>query len=242
MIQKTRNYEMFKFTKKNREKIVPKDVDKIAESIRAKNLLHMRPIIVNKDYEVLDGQHRLLAAKQLGVEIYYDLQEELDTSDIIALNSSKNWGLVDYMNFHVLEGKEEYLKLKKFMDKYDLNLKVALGIFYGLDSSKYSDFKIGKFIFNNDFGDDIVDSCIEIREGIKRSVGRSTFIDTARFWKACIKISIHPDFNLEKLLTNMTFLSDRVYPKISTKLYFEMLREIHNYRNPHKIAKEYESE
>jgi hypothetical protein len=233
---------MFKLIKKNRESIKQADVNKIVESIKVKNLLYMRPIIVNGDFEILDGQHRFLAAKQLGVEIFYDQREDLTSGDIISLNNAKTWGIGDYYNFHILEGREEYIKLKKFMEKYNLSLKVSLGIFYGLDSTKFTLFKKGEYVFNSEIGDEIIDSCIQIREGVRRSIGYSNFADTARFWKASIKIALHPDFNLQKLLSNMTFLSDRVNPKISVKLYFEMLREIHNYRNPVKISREYESE
>ena len=38
----------------------------------------MRPIVVNKKMEVMDGQHRLMAAKQLGVEIYYQEEKNLE--------------------------------------------------------------------------------------------------------------------------------------------------------------------
>src|SRR4026208_173423 len=144
MIQKTKNYEMFKLIKKNREKISQKDVDKIIASIQAKNLLHMRPIIVNGDYEILDGQHRFLAAKTLGVDIYYDKQDTLTSKDVIILNNAKAWGFYDYLNFYIQEGHQEYIKIKKFMDQYKLHLKVAIIMVMGTTKEAYHKFKSGE--------------------------------------------------------------------------------------------------
>ena len=100
-INKTKNYEMFKFREDNRLKIDQSHVNKLINSIQSRNLLDMRPIIVNSDYEILDGQHRLLAAKNLGVEIYYEIEEKLEHKDIILMNVAKSWAVCDYMNYFV---------------------------------------------------------------------------------------------------------------------------------------------
>jgi hypothetical protein len=170
------------------------------------------------------------------------MQEKLTSFDVIALNTSKAWGFNDYMNFHVQEEKEEYIKLKNFIEKYRLHLKVGLSIVGCITAENFRKFRIGEFIFENESGDEVVGLCIELRKAVKKSIGYSGFVDTARFWKACIKICKHPDFNLDKTVCNILFLSDRIYPKAKESEYFNMIRDIHNYRNPVKIEKEYVSE
>ena len=85
MIQKTKDYEMFKFRDDNRPLSQP-HLKALIDSIKSKNLLEMRPIQVNAQFEVIDGQHRIAAAKALGVDIYYQVEESLNPEDIIRLN------------------------------------------------------------------------------------------------------------------------------------------------------------
>src|ERR1700692_632576 len=126
MIQKTTDYSIFKFRDDNREKISELHVIRLLESIKKKNLLDLRPITVNSKMEVMDGQHRLLAAERLNTPIFYEIREELDSKDIVILNVSKSWNNYDFLNFHLKSNNSNYIKLKEFMKKYDIGLLPAL--------------------------------------------------------------------------------------------------------------------
>lgn len=71
-ILKTKDYGSFKEINSNRE-VDQRHVRSLVAAIEQKNLLHVNPIVCNADMEVIDGQHRLEAARALGVEIYYTL-------------------------------------------------------------------------------------------------------------------------------------------------------------------------
>ena len=64
----TMNYEIFSSLDGNRI-VNPLHVKKIADSMKIKVLFI--PIIVNEEFQVIDGQHRLEARKQLGLEVPY---------------------------------------------------------------------------------------------------------------------------------------------------------------------------
>jgi hypothetical protein len=68
-IYKTTDYDIFKTLAENRP-ISVKQVGKLVREIQRKNMLHIKPIDVTADMEVVDGQHRLAAARELGVPIY----------------------------------------------------------------------------------------------------------------------------------------------------------------------------
>ncbi len=152
MIKKTKDYDLFRFREDNREAINQAHVKRLAESIKARNLLDLRPISVNSEYEVIDGQHRLLAAKSLGVEIYYQMQEGLKAEDIIIMNVSKSWAQADYLNYYCKNGYQEYIKLKDFTKHHNISLKVAINIMVGYSKTAAQEFKNGKFKFR--FGRD----------------------------------------------------------------------------------------
>lgn len=88
MVQSTNDYTMFQKCKSNRE-LDPGNIKRIKSSILAKNLLHLRPILVSKNFEIIDGQHRLEAARLLKVPIFYQIHEESDFEDVILLNANQ---------------------------------------------------------------------------------------------------------------------------------------------------------
>jgi len=65
----TQNLGMFKLHNVNREVDTPR-VKRITDSMK-KDGLKLVPIIVNSNYVVVDGQHRLTAAKEAGKGIYF---------------------------------------------------------------------------------------------------------------------------------------------------------------------------
>ena len=65
------------------------------------------PIIVNSNFEVLDGQHRLEACKVNQLPLYFIISDDMDLESIRAINSVvKKWTLEDYLeSYKQLETK-----------------------------------------------------------------------------------------------------------------------------------------
>jgi len=131
-IQKTKDYSLFKFILSNRE-VDHNHIKRLAKSIQRNNLLYIRPLIVNDKMELIDGQHRLEAAKQIGAEVYFMKVPKLTKSDIAVLNSAqKNWTRSDFINFYAMEGNEDYKKLAQLIDQfYWLQVSVVVAIACG---------------------------------------------------------------------------------------------------------------
>lgn len=81
---KTNDYSIFKSIMGNRT-INLKNVNNIINNIK-KNGLLPTVIIVNEKMEVIDGQHRLQALKELNLPVYYQIKEGLSINDCIAYN------------------------------------------------------------------------------------------------------------------------------------------------------------
>lgn len=235
MIKKTKDYDIFTFREDNREKIDQAHVKRLAESIESRNLLELRPIIVNDKMEVIDGQHRLLAAKFLACEIYYQQEKKLDAADIIRMNITKPWTIDDYLNFHCQHQNDEYLKLKGFMQKHTLTLKVALNIAMGQAKSGYHDFKLGNFKFDEENLDIELDVCWDSINYIKKMNGFSPYTSSTRFWKSLLKLIRHPEFDEQKWRSNMQKMIDHFCPKARTEDYVNMVQTVYNWRNSSRI-------
>lgn len=145
---KTTDYGKFKFDNSNR-KIDGNHVNELVEAISAKNLLREYPIVVDRNWVVYDGQHRLLAAEKLGVEIYYIFStSDLKPSDIAKCNEVQNpWNNKNYLETFVAAGLPEYIELNNFyeMAKHPLGLSIRICSILLADRSSLDVFKKGEF-------------------------------------------------------------------------------------------------
>ena len=74
-------------------------VKSLAKSISEQGL--MITVVINNDYEVLDGQHRVEAVKTLGWKEIYCVKVNKGSYVIAACNSSaKRWSALDYIKLH----------------------------------------------------------------------------------------------------------------------------------------------
>lgn len=234
-MEKTKNYDLFKFRDDNRDKIDKTHIKKLVESIKAKNLLEFRPILVNASMEVIDGQHRLLAAKELGIDIYYQVQKDLDSKDILLISTSKAWTFSDYLNYYCKNHYPEYLKLQSFMKKNGLRLRVALGIVWGRTKQDHTEFKNGLFTFSDENVERELEICWETIDYIRRMNGHSVYTESSRFWRALLKLISHSDFDKAKWKNNLKRLVNRLGVRATTEEYLKNLMEIYNWHNTQKI-------
>ncbi len=128
---KTKNYSKFVFSKQNRE-VKTKTILSIKESMQKFGFIPGRPVLVTKEFVIIDGQHRFLAAKDLGIEIEFEILQGDYVEKMIKLNSTQsNWSLEDYVNSYASQNVDCYRKLLKFQEKYDLSLSSAITLFFG---------------------------------------------------------------------------------------------------------------
>jgi hypothetical protein len=233
--KQTQDYDQFIFREDNRQKIDDNHVLRLIESIQAKNLLQYRPIIVNERMEVIDGQHRLLAAKKLAVTIYYQINRSLESKDIILMNIAKSWGMGDYLNFYCKNGNKNYIQLKEFMNESKLTLNIAINIMMPRVNAKYREFKEGKYIHDTEKVNKNFSLCWKTIEIMRKASGYCPYLYTARFWQALVRLVDHEDFDAGKWLSNLEKLSEKITQKVTVKEYLLCLLDVYNWRNNAKI-------
>lgn len=230
MAEKTRDYDKFIFRDDNRSQIDQAHVKKLINSIKSKNLLDLRPIDVNSDFEIIDGQHRLLAAKELGLEIYYNVKNDLKSEDIIRMNIAKPWTNKDYLNFYVKHDNEEYKKFQQFMLKNKIDFKIAYSILCGSGQQTTSIFREGKYIFDSTYLSTDIEYCWQTIDIIKKNNGvYPQFYIASKFWKALISLIRHPDFDINQWVKNCLKLTSNLCIKATQKEYLKCFLHIYNY-------------
>jgi hypothetical protein len=227
-MNKTKQYSKFIYVKGNRP-IDPNHVKKLAESIHEKNLLHLNPVLVTSKMQVIDGQHRIEAAKLLKIEIYYEVSDEITKSDMSRLNKNKkNWTITDYINYYCEEGYQIYIRFRDFANENpQFKLSVLLKIVLPSDGSEYT-----KSVQDGVLNISNMDKAKKIIDAINKINNLPfdfKFIYDCRFPLAIGKCITTPKFNIDNL-TEKIKANPRRFVKCSTKEeYLELIEEIYNY-------------
>ena len=134
----TFDYSRFKFMLGNR-RIDQHNLGRLKESFKKKYLFS--PIMVNQKMEIVDGQHRYLAAKDLKLPINYMIVKNYGIEEVQVLNTnSSNWKGMNYLQMYVDRGYPAYIQMKKFMDEFpDFGIKSAIKI---LTNGEHEDGKV----------------------------------------------------------------------------------------------------
>lgn len=112
----TTDYKKFRILKGNRS-VNKLHVRRLKESFKESYLLS--PIIVNENLEIIDGQHRFEAAKEMNLPVHFIICEDYSLKEVQLLNTNmKNWKKEDYLNAFCDLGYPEYLKFRQFMNEY----------------------------------------------------------------------------------------------------------------------------
>jgi hypothetical protein len=117
-VYKTYDLSIFKQIDGNR---VPnlQHVKRLSESIRVYGM-KCNPILINENFDVIDGQHRLMAAKEAETFVYYIIVDGYSLNEVHTLNlNQKNWAKKDFMDGYANMGIDSYIKLKAFCEKND---------------------------------------------------------------------------------------------------------------------------
>lgn len=126
-VYRTQDYDKFKMLEGNRH-VDTAHVNELKRSIEDRgNLTQYFPVVVNDNLEVIDGQHRLAALKELDLPVYYEVKEGMIISDVIALNSgSKNWNWKDFMMSYADRNNANYINFKKLADEFGFGFSILL--------------------------------------------------------------------------------------------------------------------
>ena len=211
---------------------------------RNKNLLHINRlkksmlqnylftvIIVNENYEIIDGQHRFHVIEELKLPLNYIVCKGYGLNEVHVLNQiSKTWNADDYLQGYVNLGYENYIKYADFKDKYDLGHNETLALLSGNQGSSESHvFNSGLFkIKSLDEAENIIEKIIMI-EPYYVGYKRRSFI------YAMISLLKNPNFEFTEFLQKIKIQPTALQDCTTTNNYKVLIEEIYNYRRRDKV-------
>ena len=224
-IYKTMDYDMFNTLGGNRN-INLKNANKIIASMKKRFIIN--PIIVNEKYEIIDGQHRHYACKELGIAIYYIIQPGLTLTDCHLMNcNSKNWTAEDFLNGYCELGNKNYLILKDFIEK---NTHLSMGICETLLGGNsnignilHTKFKEGTYEVKD------VKRAQEIADMLKDFEKYPPYGQKI-FFTALIKMMNDSRYDHKRMLSKLSYQTSKLQKEVNVFSYLQSLNDIYNYK------------
>jgi len=128
-VHTTTDYSMFKSIDGNRN-LNLLHINRLKKSMQEQYLFTV--IVVNENYEIIDGQHRFHAIRDLGLPLHYVIMPGYSLLQVQILNAnSSNWSTQDYLEAYCNLGYEDYIRLNDFLNKYKLNISIGASILIG---------------------------------------------------------------------------------------------------------------
>lgn len=227
----TTEYKKFKRITGNR-KINKNHVNDLIKDIGKNNLLEQFPIVVTQDNYILDGQHRLEAAKANKWEIYVaTVPMKIEDTIVAMINSSqKAWSIEDFINFYAERGGEQYIFLAELMDEYNITAANLIALLKG--GSAASLLKRGQLSFYSNKDEKKI--CIDLVEAYKEirgHVSHQIYID--RDFVFAFRTIIQ-SIDVPTLAQRIETYNKAILPQVTTKDYLRVFEEVVNF---HKLDK-----
>jgi hypothetical protein len=182
---------------------------------------------------IIDGQHRYLVAKELGLPLYY---VETDRDDVIISKCAAGqsaWNVFDYVASWAARGKKDYEELVAFQVEHKLPLATCAAILYGHTAGSGTNtvaaIKAGTFTIRDRRGANRVGRMVgELRKLASWAADRSSVTALSRFLHV-------KEFDEEQLISKAQTYPHLLVKKPTKELYAEMYTELYNHASRHKI-------
>jgi len=228
-IYSTKDYSIFKSIDGNRA-LNQLHLTRIKKSMQEEYLF--TTIMVNEKMEVIDGQHRLEAAKSLGLPVNYIICEGYNLLDVHRLNQNlKTWTADDYLTGYCDMGLMDYKIYTKFKEDYGFTHDTTLHLLSGMTpgGNAASLFRNGLFkVKNLKTAQRMAENILQIQpyyEGFRR---RS-------FIAAMINMLNKDVFKFDEFLAKIKLQPTALKDCTNTTSYMTLIEDVYNYRRREKI-------
>lgn len=155
VVYKSYNYSKFHFLPGNRN-FCKERVKEIKETMQICGA-RVVPIVVNKKMQIIDGQHRFLACKELGLPIIYVIDSDADIEVARLINNTQaGWKFIDFVYSWASMNNMDYNKLYNLLTDKSLygiaagtRIAATSGIFHNSSNGVTKRMiREGKYTFN----------------------------------------------------------------------------------------------
>lgn len=228
-IYQTMDYSKFNKLPGNR-KVLLRRKAKILKSINEIGYVR-NPIVINENHEIIDGQGRFEALKELGLSIEYVVAENAGLKECVGLNLGQtNWKPLDYVESYAEQGVESYIR---FLECLGAHHDISLQILYGVATNTINVggagtkcLKNGELEFSEEWRKKIeptLDMLETLSEELRYIKGEQRIIWTALAW--CLN---NTDCDSKRLHNIMQSKYPLFHPVVNPDMFLNELSDIYN--------------
>ena len=195
------------------------------------DLFKYAPIIVDKNFRIIDGQHRFWACKEMKMNIYFVITDEVTIRDIATLNSNTDkWKAKDFVNCYIDLGVRHYKVLLDFMEQHRLSITTAanllqLGEAMEGGANVSSKIKDGLFeVRHEESANEIAVQTKELIEFTEKPKSRS-------FIKAIGVLMDSESYSQEVLVKKLQSSGEKIKERGTYKEYLSHIEDLYNFKN-----------
>ena len=227
-ISATRDYSLFTLSKENR--LVEADKHrKLRALMEEYGFLSEYPILCIRDRAkklvVIDGQHRLLYAEELGLPVYYIITtKKLDVAKLAG--GVVKWTTRSYAEKYAANGSTHYKRGLEYVDLYGLPVGVGFAMLGGTTSLtniqphfNEGEFKIRDMRWAEDTAE-LYYSLYSLNKEIK----------SVRLLLACMAVCRIKEFSHHRMVKNAKRCREKLIGYSTREAYLEMMQNLYNYR------------
>lgn len=237
-IYKTNDLDRFELMDSNR-KPFESHIQRIIVNIKRFGML-CNPILVNEQMQVIDGQHRLIAARRNKGFVYYIVADGYSLEHVKALNlQQRNWSADDFLNSYAKLGIEDYIKVLEFKKRHEVFvigacIKLCVqqsrqSIISDASKAKLSKFKDGLF----KVGD--MEKAEKYAECLKQIAEYFDGYCNNSFVAVMVTMLNKDIFKFKEFLSKLKLQPTTLVRCASAKQYKELIEKIYNYRRKNKV-------
>jgi hypothetical protein len=230
-VHTTTDYFLFKPIDGNRNKNLL-HLNRLKKSIEENYLFTV--IIVNENYEIIDGQHRFEVIKELGLPLNYIICNGYKLREVQILNAtSKVWNADDYLEGYCKLGYPDYITYRKFKNKYNLEHNATMRLLSSQGGSDTKQFHEGKFVIKDYLEAERKIELILMIEPFYKNTRKRSFIF------AMVTLLSNPNFIFSEFLQKLKLQPSALQDCINVNQYISLIEEIYNYKRREKINLRY---
>lgn len=234
-VHTTTDYFLFKPMEGNRKKN-NLHIARLKKSMSQNYLFTV--LIVNENYEIIDGQHRFEVIKELKLPLHYVVCPGYGLMEVHTFNqNSKNWNWSDFLTAYCDLGNPEYIALRDYMERFDLTFMTAFSILFSrtahVDGNTVKAFQQGLFKVKDlngaiDFGNKLL-----ILEQLYPGAKRRNFV------YALLKLMQNKNFNYSEFVGKLRTQQASMIDCATVDQFISLIEEIYNYRRKEKVNLRY---
>lgn len=232
-IFETKDYSIFKFRADNRI-INENHVNKLVRKMKLKGWLTTSRVVINEKGELIDGQHRVKAARVAQVPVRYTIQKGASEDEITSMNElQRNWSPFDFLHKWVVKGNKHYINLAEFVQEFP-QFKITECTNFctnGVTTVDRDQFQEGRWVTKDmKKAREYANNISQLKPYFDKYYTRSIFV------RAMMKImSSKKEFNFDEFLHKVKLRPNMLVPCGTVEQYVEMIESLYNYKRKEKV-------